>query len=625
VHIIGTAGHVDHGKSSLVRALTGTDPDRWLEERLRGMTLDLGFAHLRFDDGLEAGIIDVPGHERFLHSMLAGAAGMELLLLVVAANDGPRPQTLEHLAVLGYLNVRKTIVVLSKVDTVGPDDRDFAAELVRDGTRGTLAETAEIVPVSTLTGEGLDHLRAAIHDALRELPARSPDAPPYLPIDRVFAMPGHGTIVTGTLMQGEISIGDRLHLTPLERDVRVRSLQVFGQARERAGGGSRVAANLVGVDTDEIRRGAVLASEQFTSLSNLEVRFRPLAGALPMLRRRTPVRAYLGAAEILGTLVFEAAPTSLAESAARLHLRTPVATFPGSAYVVRRLSPKDVLGGGIVAGAASSAAAAEESAEAAAVRRALHDAGLEGTTAARAGAAANLRWERTAELLEQLCEDGRALRLGRPAAFVASELVDALYARVREQLLANEARAPWTIGATALELSRSLAVPELSLLRVLNVLAEEGRLAHRAGHYATPEFVPHVSAEQRAFFESALPLDAERRFIPVAFVEVNEKVKAAKIPGLAQSLDTLLASGVLTKVGSDVYRSEQIEAIRASLEEALRREARITAADFRTLLGTSRKYAVALLEWFDSTGVTRRDGDAHVLRKAPLRERASDR
>jgi len=622
VHIIGTAGHVDHGKSSLVRALTGTDPDRWLEERLRGMTLDLGFAHLRFDDGLEAGIIDVPGHERFLHSMLAGAAGMELLLLVVAANDGPRPQTLEHLAVLGYLNVRATIVVLSKIDTVGSDDRDFAAELVRDGVRGTPAEGAEIVPVSTRTGEGLDRLRTAIHDALAALPARSPEAPPHMPIDRVFAMTGHGTVVTGTLMQGEIAVGDRLRLTPLERDVRVRGLQVFGQARERAGGGSRVAANLVGVASNEIRRGAVLASEQFTSLSNLEVRFRPVAAALPLLRRRTPVRAYLGAAEILGTLVFDAVPSSLAETAARLHLRTPVATFPGSAYVVRRLSPKDVLGGGNVAGAASSAPAAEETAETAAVRRALHDAGFEGTTAARAGAAANLRWERAAELLEQLCEEGRAQRLGKPAAYVAAELVDALHARARDQLLVNEAQAPWAVGASAVELSRTLAVPEPHLVRVLTLLSEEGRLAHRAGHYATPEFVPNVSARQRAFFDAAFPVDAERRFVPVAFADLNERMKAAKIPGLAQSLETLLASGVLVKVGSDVYRDEQIEEIRALLEEALRREGRIVAADFRTLLETSRKYAVALLEWFDSGGVTRRDGDAHVSRKAPLRDRA---
>src|SRR5579864_3628411 len=198
MHIIGTAGHVDHGKSTLVSALTGTNPDRWLEEQMRGMTLDLGFAHLRFEDGLEAGIVDVLGHERFLHNMLAGAAGMELLLLVVAANEGPRPQTLEHLAILQYLNVRRSIVVLTKIDLLDPADVAVAEALTREGLEGTLAAGAPLFGVSTVTGAGLTELRAAIHAELRALAPRDHDAPAYLPIDRVFALAGHGTVVTGT-------------------------------------------------------------------------------------------------------------------------------------------------------------------------------------------------------------------------------------------------------------------------------------------------------------------------------------------------------------------------------------------------------------------------------------------
>ncbi|MDQ6943544.1 MAG: GTP-binding protein, partial [Candidatus Eremiobacteraeota bacterium] len=197
MHIVGTAGHVDHGKSSLVRALTGTDPDRWIEERLRGMTLDLGFAHLHFDDGVEAGIVDVPGHERFLHNMVAGAAGMDVLLLVVAANEGVRPQTVEHLAILDFLNVRRAIVVLTKRDLVHAETLAEAERAVRDATHGTVAQDAPALAVSTVTGEGLDALREAIHAALVALPSRPADAPAFLPVDRVFALPGHGTIVTG--------------------------------------------------------------------------------------------------------------------------------------------------------------------------------------------------------------------------------------------------------------------------------------------------------------------------------------------------------------------------------------------------------------------------------------------
>jgi selenocysteine-specific elongation factor len=308
MHVLGTAGHVDHGKSALVRALTGTDPDRWIEEKLRGMTLDLGFAHLRFADGVDAGIVDVPGHERFLHNMLAGAAGMELLLLVVAANEGPRPQTIEHLAILNYLNVRRAIVVLTKSDLVDADELAIARHLTAEAVRGSVAEDAPVVAVSTVTGEGLDELRSAIHDALRALPPREPNAPAYLPVDRAFALAGHGTIVTGTLMQGAIAAGETLHLTPPGRAVRVRSLQVFGERKERVEGGARVAANLPGVETAEIGRGAVLASAQFVPKTSFDVSFRPLPGALRMLRRRTPVRVHIGAAEILGTLVFDLLP-----------------------------------------------------------------------------------------------------------------------------------------------------------------------------------------------------------------------------------------------------------------------------------------------------------------------------
>ncbi|MBD5635691.1 MAG: selenocysteine-specific translation elongation factor, partial [Candidatus Eremiobacteraeota bacterium] len=348
MHVLGTAGHVDHGKSSLVRALTGTNPDRWIEEQLRGMTLDLGFAHLRFPDGVEAGIVDVPGHERFLHNMLAGAAGMELLLLVVAANEGPKPQTAEHLAILQYLNVKRTIVVLTKSDTVDAEELAFAEELVREQVRGTIAADAPYVAVSSVTGAGLDDLRSAIHDALVALPPRAPAAPAYLPIDRVFALPGHGTIVTGTLMQGRIALGDELRLEPSGRDVRVRSLQVFGASRDRVDGGSRVAVNLPGIETSEIARGTVLASSQFVTRAVASVRFTPLVASLALLKRRTAVRVYLGSAEILGTLVFEGVPQNATATPAVLHLREPAVVFPGAAFVVRRLSPKTLLGGGTI-------------------------------------------------------------------------------------------------------------------------------------------------------------------------------------------------------------------------------------------------------------------------------------
>ncbi len=632
MHVLGTAGHVDHGKSSLVRALTGTNPDRWIEEQLRGMTLDLGFAHLRFPDGVEAGIVDVPGHERFLHNMLAGAAGMELLLLVVAANEGPRPQTAEHLAILQYLNVKRTIVVLTKSDTVDAEELAFAEELVRESVRGTIAEGAPCVAVSSTTGAGLDDLRAAIHGALVALPARAPDAPAYLPIDRVFALPGHGTIVTGTLMQGRVALGEELRLEPIGRDVRVRSLQIFGEKRERVDGGSRVAVNLPGVETNEIARGTVLASAQFTTRSSVSVRFRALPLALPLLKRRTPVRAYLGSAEILGTLVFERVPENAEETLATLHLRVPAVVFPGAAFVVRRLTPKTLLGGGtiasidVVAGdsgrATTNQSIATDAPEVAAVVEALRTVGLAGATAARVGAAANVREDVATETLDRLVDDGRAMRLAKPAAYLDASLAHELFERVRDRLETNEGETPWALGVTALALSRALAIAEPTLVRVLTALAEEGKLAHRSGYFATPEFVPHLAPEQRDFFERVFAPDPSAPYAPVPFEDVLSALRATKTPGLSLALDTLLASGTLVKVHDAIYRGSQVADIRAKLEAALRRDKQIAMSGFRDLIGTSRKYAVPLLEYFDATGVTIRTGDARVLKIVAPRVRS---
>jgi len=615
MHVIGTAGHVDHGKSSLVRALTGTEPDRWIEERLRGMTLDLGFAHLRYDDGVEAGIVDVPGHERFVHNMLAGAAGMELLMLVVAANEGVRPQTVEHLAILDFLNVRRAIVVLTKRDLVDGATLAAAERDVREAVHGTVAADAPAVAVSTLTGEGMDALRAAIHDALVALPPRLPDAPAFLPIDRVFALPGRGTIVTGTLMQGTLRTGATLRLDPPGRDVRLRSLHVFGAPRDAVSGGARVAVNVPGVEVAELHRGAVLADPELGADSSLRVRFRAATSAAGLLRRRTPVRAYLGAAEIIGTLVFDdAPPRDASETSATLHLRRATTTYPNEAFVLRALSPKALLGGGTVSAIGADAGASAEAPDVAAVAQALAASRLVPRSAAELGARANVREARAADILEELAERGLARRVQRPAAYVDGAAADALSLRIADVLQRREAEAPWMLGTTSLALARELAVEEPFLLRFLASEAEDGRIAARGGYYATPGHAPRLSDEQRAFFERAVRVDPAQPLVPTPLEQFVGELRRANVAGLAQAFDTLLATGALVKVGADVYRGTQIAEIRARLTAAIRRDGPITMAAFRDAVGTTRKYAVPLMEWFDATGVTIRDGDRRALR-----------
>lgn len=616
MHIIGTAGHVDHGKSSLVQALTGTNPDRWLEEQIRGMTLDLGFAHLRFDDGVEAGIVDVPGHERFLHNMLAGAAGMELLLLVIDAGEGIMPQTIEHLQILKYLNVRDVIVVLTKMDLIPPEQGGEICVRTHRELAGTIAENARIFAVSTVTGYNLNALRDGIHESLKLLAPRSPDAPAYLPVDRVFALPGRGTIVTGTLMQGRVSVGDWLKLQPSNTEVRVRSLQSFGVQRDRVDAGARVAVNLPGIDVHAIARGEMLVAPEFAASDAFDVQFRPIAEALPILRRRNAVRAYIGSAEILGTLVLDEVPADESEIHGQLFLRRATVAYPGTTFVVRRLSPKNLLGGGRIAKRASAGGSPEtaRNPHEAIVLSTLHAEGLSALTGSEIARKANLREDAVEVALASLLESGQVLRVARPAAFVDMEAADALLARVLEHLTCEQQREPWAMGVTSLSLSRALAIGETLLLRVLAAFAEEGRIAHRTGYFSTTDYVPKLTVEQQTFFEEHVPVEHTSPFLPVPLERVVSAVKQSRVAGIGKAFDTLLAKGMLVKVNDELYRGTQMAQIHARVEGFLRANKQMTMAQFRDLIGTSRKYAVPLLEWFDARGITVRSGDYRMLR-----------
>lgn len=614
MHIVGTAGHVDHGKSALIEALTGTHPDRLEEERLRGMTLDLGFAHLRFDDGIEAGVVDVPGHERFLHNMLAGAAGMELLLLAVDAVEGVMPQTLEHLQILQFLNVRRVLVAATKVDLVDERDRDEAFDRIQQRLQGTIAARAPIYGVSALTGEGLDALKQALHDELAALAPRNSNAPVYMPIDRAFVLPGLGTVVTGTLMQGSITAGETLVLEPGAQAAHVRSIGVFESKRERIDAGARVALNLPGIDRARIARGQAVVGPEFAAGRSFAVRFVPLQTAAALLRRRTPVRAYIGSAEILGTLVIEGTIDTSVELRATLHLRGPVIAFPGLRFVLRRPSPMTLLGGGYVEGTeVEQSTNGRGSHEEDAVLSVLREKRAEALELPAIAFAANLRERAVRDSVERLVERGDAVRIARPTAYLDAAFAGSLLTAMLTQLEEAHRKEPWAMGVTSMALARTLAVPEPLLVRVAEHFVEIGRLVNRGGYYATIEYRPAFTAQQREFFDALVP--ASENFLPVPFAQALSAVKRSHVPGQSKAFDTMLAHGALIKVGDDLYRGRQIAQIRSRVEAHFRDHDRMTAAEFRDLLGTSRKYAVPLLEWLDSHGVTIRDGDYRRLRK----------
>ena len=579
------------------------------------MTLDLGFAHLRFGDGAEGGIVDVPGHERFLHNMLAGAAGMELLLLVVDAGEGVMPQTLEHLAIAQFLDVQRIIVVASKIDLIEPAQREGAYRRIEQQLRGTIAAGVPILPVSARSGENIDSLRRLLQRELAEMPARNCSAPVYLPVDRVFTLPGLGTIVTGTLMQGTIETGDALKIEPGDALAQIRSIGVFGSVRNRVEAGSRVALNLSGIDHHGIARGQAVVGQEFSAGKSFAVRFTPLESALPLLRRRTPVRAYIGSAEVLGTLVAREPLESVRESRTTLQLREPVVAFPGVRFVVRRPSPMTLLGGGYVEGTESPNTGEDKSPEKAAVLGVLIDRGLDAVEPAEIAVAANLREAVTLHTLERLVECGDVVAVSRPPAYVSGAVASSLLARALAQLDKAHLDEPWAMGVTSIALSRGLGVPETLLVRVLGHFVEEGRLVNRDGYYATLGYGPTLTTEQRAFFDNLVPLDEGHPFLPISFTDAVAAVKLAHLGGISKAFDTMLARGALVKVGQDLYRGSQIAGVRARVEAHLNEKGRMTAAEFRDLLGTSRKYAVPLLEWLDTHGVTIRNGDYRTLRK----------
>ncbi len=616
MHIVGTAGHVDHGKSALIRALTGTNPDRLIEERVRGMTLDLGFAHLRFDDGVEGGIVDVPGHERFLHNMLAGAAGMELLLLVVDANEGVMPQTIEHLQILQFLNVRRVLVVASKIDLVDRQLRDVACGRIGDQLKGTIAADAPAFAVSAVTGENLEVLRSALHDELAVMQPRNLKAPVYLPIDRAFALPGLGTIVTGTLMQGAIETGTTLVLEPGGQSAHVRSIGVFESTRERVEAGSRVALSVPGIDRREVTRGHAIVGREFSARRSFNVRFVPLQAARSVLRRRTPVRAYVGAAEILGTLVTDNANVNGHEVRAQLHLREPVVAFAGLRFVLRRPSPMTLLGGGYVEGIDLPQSSASRDSDEEAVLAVLRATGLEPVELGAIASAANLREHVARDALDRLVEKGESIRVARPPAYVEGGAARTLAWGMLAQLDEAHRSEPWAMGMTSIALARALGVKETTFVRIAEHFVEDRRLVNRAGYYATVDHRPSFTTEQQAFFDHLLPIDDVRPFLPVPFAGAAADVKLSQLKGLSKAFDTMLASGAFVKVGDDLYRGSQISRIRARVESHLREKDRMTAAQFRDMLGTSRKYAMPLLEWLDSHAVTIRDGDYRKLRHA---------
>ncbi|HXF81681.1 MAG TPA: selenocysteine-specific translation elongation factor, partial [bacterium] len=583
-------------------------------------TIDLGFAHLDLPNGDRVGIVDVPGHERLIRNMLAGATGIDLVLLVVAADEGVMPQTREHLDILRFLPVRAGIVVLNKVDLV--EDRawlDLVREELAALTAGTFLEGAPVLEVSAKTGQGLPALVQAIQAALQTVAARDANAPARLPIDRAFTMPGFGTVVTGTLWSGRIAPGDILVLLPPGREVRVRGVQSHGEPVAAGLAGSRVAVNLAGVEKEAIERGHVLATPGvFAPTDRLDVRLRLLPGA-PPLAHLGRVRLYLGADEVIGRVLL-ADRRQLeggAEADAQIRLERPTVADIGDPVVIRRFSPMVTLGGGTVLdahpplrrrgeGAARVKTTPEERVEDAA--QAAGASGISFDELMTKASATRPQVEQAVAALE--AAGGVLVIRGRIFhAATARRLADAL---TREVGAFHQA-APWRPGIPREELKPKVfpGGDDRLYAAVLQRLIDDGALEAAGALLRLPGFAPQLSPQDAAARERIAAALRGARFAPPGREELSRGIEPARFERLFRAL---LDDGTVVDVGQGVYfHRDTLEEIRRIVEDVVAATGQVTVATLRDRLQTSRKYALAVLEYFDTIKLTRRVGDARVL------------
>jgi selenocysteine-specific elongation factor len=624
--VIGTAGHVDHGKTTLVKALTGVDTDRLPEEKSRGISIELGFAEFKLPSGRSAAIVDVPGHERFIRNMLAGASGIDLVMLVVAADEGVMPQTREHLDIVRLLGVRKGIVVVTKADLASPDWLDLVRDDVASLVKGSFLEDAPILQVSAVKGEGLQALRKAIDLLLDEVPLRDSESYPRLPVDRVFTMPGYGTVATGTLVSGVLRVEDRLEILPASKACRVRGLQVHGRPVETAGAGQRVAVNLAGIDREDVLRGATLTTPGWLEPSRrVAARLLMLPGARFPLKNLARVHFHYGTAETIARVVLiETDEVRPGETAlARLSTQDPVVVSRGDRFIIRSYSPVTTIGGGTVIASPSSHRRKSREAVADLLAREKGDPQSDlllvlsrapyvfasSALAKRLGLTA----EATASSLKVSEAAGLIRRLG--SGHISAAILDMLIERISGAVKNLFATRPLRLSAGKEEL-RNLASPE-SDSRVFGLVlseAEERGLLSVSGERVSMPGYSGVMPERlaQALQEASRRLEGSR-FSPPAADEIGSGLGL----GADETADLVLRlveSGQAVRLPEALLISARaLEEARALLIERLNSGASITVSEFRDMLGTTRKFALPLLEHFDQSKVTRRAGDERVL------------
>lgn len=629
--IIGTAGHIDHGKTSLIKALTGRETDRLKEEKKRGISIELGFTYFDLPNGQRAGIIDVPGHERFIKNMLAGVIGIDIVLLVVAADEGPMPQTMEHLAILDLLGIERGFIVLSKTDLVEEEWLELVEEEVRDKVRGTFLEKSPIVRVSSTKKQGLDQVIHLLEKAAKDIEDKEINQMPRLPVDRSFIVPGFGTVVTGTLLSGSLKIGDEVEAYPSGQISRIRTLQVHEEDAEIAYAGQRVAMNLAGLKREDVDRGSVIApvgSMEKTRM--LDVKIKLLDSLDRPIKNRSRLRIYLGTKELLARLVLldRDILNPGEEAYAQLRLEEELVAQRKDKFIVRFYSPMFTIGGGVVLEAnprkkrrfnkkdLEELRIKDQGTSLEILEKIIEDRSPSFPTIKDLSLYTSNLEETLIKDIDKLEEAGRLISfsLTKDKYIIHKNYFKGLREKIEKDLKAYHKKYPLRKGRSKEEIRGKYLKDASTRLgeAILDRLIEEGYIKQDMEHIRLTDFTLSYNEEQKKIKEKIISHLQAQAYMPPKREELIEEIPGDKRE--IQEVFNSLVNKELIRLNEEVFilkdlYHKAVEKIKDYIEE----NGSITVAEFRDLLDSNRRNALALLEYFDQEKITKREGDKRLL------------
>ncbi len=630
--IIGTAGHVDHGKTVLIKALTGIDTDRFQEEKERGISIDLGFAPFKLPGGRLAGVVDVPGHERFIHNMLAGAAGMDLVMLVVDATEGVMPQTTEHLDILGLLGIRKGIVVITKMDLVEEQWRELVQEEIGEELEGTFLEDAPIHAVSAINNQGIEELKELIDRLTTDLEPRDSSGPLRLPVDRSFVISGFGTVVTGTLIQGSVSVGDTVSIVPPGLEVRVRNIQVHDDDVQKAMAGTRVALNLSGLEKGQVLRGCVISNPGYYRQTELIDVSIELLGRTPrQVKNLAPVHFFLGTARTVARLhLLDVKELKSGQSAlVQCRLDRPLVAERGDPFVIRSYSPMTTIGGGkvldpypvkhrryrpdVIERLQELKQAPAAGGDSAFVRRKLEE--LQAADSIRLAKETRLGQDKIAAILEELTAQGLVQKLG--SAYIIAGLLREYENKLLTELKKFHHDYPLAPGMSRARLKGLLpgAFTQRDYDALLDIMQNRELLSAKSDLVSLYSFEAEPSEADQSKLDSLANLYRAGRFQPPSVKDALEETRVSQTRK-DEFYNYLVSKNVLIKISEELYfHCESYNEALNLLRKHFAVNDKLTLGEFRDITGSSRKYVQALLEHFDRVKVTRRVEDYRIVQK----------